>query len=133
MAIILHIAERPAWDAARAAGAYRPASLDAEGFIHCSTVHQVVETAHRFFAGRTDLVLLCIDEARCRAPVKYEPPADTGRDPAAGALFPHIYGPLPPDAVVGVVPFPADGAGRFALPEAVQALLRTPPRTDVAP
>ena len=123
MAIILHISDRPSWEAAQAAGSYRPASIDSEGFIHCSTGHQVAGTAHRFFTGRTDLILLCIDEAKCQAEVKYEPPTVENHDPAVGALFPHIYGPLNLDAVVRVVPFPADGAGRFTLPEEARAMI----------
>lgn len=49
----------------------------------------------RYFAGRDDLVLLEIDPARLRAELKYEPAPD-------GELFPHVYGPLNIDAVVGV-------------------------------
>ena len=117
MAIILHITTRAAWDAARAAGSYRAPSLDAEGFIHCSTPAQTVATANRYFRGRGDLVLLCIDESRL-ADVRYEPPAVIGGapDPRAGELFPHAYGPLALDAVVRVVPFPCNPDGSFALP-----------------
>jgi uncharacterized protein (DUF952 family) len=37
MAVILHITTGAGWRAAVAAGSYRPASLDREGFIHGST------------------------------------------------------------------------------------------------
>ena len=74
MAILLHITTHAEWAAGRAAGAYRPASLAAEGFIHCSTYDQAAATANRYFAGRADLVLLCIDEARLTAPLRYEAP-----------------------------------------------------------
>lgn len=118
MAIILHITTRADWDAARAAGSYRPASLAAEGFIHCSTPAQAVATADRYFRGRTDLVLLCIDEARVAAGVRYEAPAVIGgaADPRAGERFPHIHGPLDPDAVIRIVPFPCRSDGSFTLP-----------------
>jgi uncharacterized protein (DUF952 family) len=121
MAIILHITTRADWDAARAAGSYRPASLAAEGFIHCSTPAQAVATADRYFRGCTDLILLCIDEARVAAGVRYEPPSPpsmTGRapDPRAGERFPHIHGPLEPGAVIRVVPFPCRSDGSFELP-----------------
>jgi uncharacterized protein (DUF952 family) len=118
MAIILHITTQADWDAARAAGSYRPASLEREGFIHCSTPAQAVGSANKFFRGRSDLVLLCIDESRITATLRYEPPAMIGGvpDPRAGELFPHLHGPLDPDAVVRVVAFPCDRDGGFALP-----------------
>jgi uncharacterized protein (DUF952 family) len=117
MAIILHITTRVDWDAARTAGSYRPASLEREGFIHCSTPAQAVGSANKYFHGRTDLILLCIDESRV-ADLRYEPPATIGgvADPRADDLFPHIHGPLDPDAVVRTIAFPCDRDGRFALP-----------------
>jgi uncharacterized protein (DUF952 family) len=114
MAIILHVATQSAWDAARACGCYRAPSLELEGFIHCSTHAQVVVTANTYFRGRTDLVLLCIDEARLTAPVRYESPA--APDARTGQLFPHVYGPIAVDAVARVVPFPCNADGGFAMP-----------------
>jgi uncharacterized protein (DUF952 family) len=124
MAIVLHITTRPAWDAALAAGSYRPASLAHEGFIHGSTPAQAAATAGRYFRGRTDLVLLCIDEARVTAELRYEPPAPPATEAAsltagqarAAERFPHIYGPLELTAVVRVVAFPCNPDGSFTLP-----------------
>ena len=122
MPIILHIASRADWDAARAAGSYRPASLDSEGFIHCSTAAQAAGSADRFFRGRSDLVLLRIDEARVAHQLRYESPADLGGapDPRADQRFPHIYGPLALDAVIDVVAFPCAPDGSFSLPAEAQ-------------
>jgi len=100
MAIILHITTQAEWDAARAAGSYRPASLAREGFIHASTPEQAVATANAHFRGRRDLILLCIDEDRVAAAIHYEHPA--AHDPRAHERFPHIHGPLLPDAVVAI-------------------------------
>jgi uncharacterized protein (DUF952 family) len=122
MAMIFHIAVRADWEAATAAGSYRPASLATEGFIHCSTRGQVVGSANRFFPGRGDLVLLCIDEATLGAALRYEAPAMDDRgspDPRAGERFPHLYGPLAPQAVAAVVAFPCGSDGSFALPPGV--------------
>ena len=117
MAIVLHITSTAEWNAARATGSYRSASLLDEGFIHCSTAAQTVGTANKYFRGRADLVLLCIDAARI-ADLRYEPPVtSTGApDPRAGERFPHIYGPLALDAVIRVVAFPCDQDGGFTLP-----------------
>ncbi|GAA2119811.1 DUF952 domain-containing protein [Actinomadura alba] len=106
MSHIFHIAERADWDAARAAGgpyeiSTRGRTLREEGFIHCSRDEaQAGEVLRAFYAGVGDLVLLEIDTARLDVPVRHEP--------ADGDVFPHIYGPLPLDAVIQVRPLPAN-------------------------
>ena len=90
---ITHVAERAAWDAARASGSYAAPSLATEGFIHCSTPWQVVRIANANFAERTDLVLLVIDPTRLDSPVVFEN-CEGGTEP-----FPHIYGEVPVAAV----------------------------------
>jgi uncharacterized protein (DUF952 family) len=115
--LILHITERAAWQRARARGEYRPPSLTSEGFIHCSTVAQVVDTANRHYRGGHGLVLLCIDQDRLAAEVRYEAPPGS-HDSAPG--FPHIYGPLPVTAVVGIVDFPPGPDGTFTLPRGLE-------------
>jgi uncharacterized protein (DUF952 family) len=112
--MIFHIAERDTWNLAKARGVYTPASLETEGFIHCSTREQVAETANLFYRGRTDLVLLRIDEHRLDAPLKFEMAADSARRPDA-ALFPHICGPLSLSAVVDVRDLRCDSDGLFRL------------------
>jgi uncharacterized protein (DUF952 family) len=118
MAIILHITTRADWEAACAAGSYQPESLAREGFIHCSTLAQTVGTANRWFRGRADLVLLCIDESRVAVPVRYEAPAPVGGRPheRPDERFPHLYSPLALDAVIQIIPFPCDRDGGFTLP-----------------
>ena len=118
--MILHILRRSEWEDARRAGSYAPPSLGNEGFIHCSTEHQVVATANLFFPGQRDLVIIVIDQSRLQSELKHEAPASTGRQRSDG-LFPHLYGPLNLDAVAAVHEFPCDGDGRFKLP----AVLRT--------
>jgi len=116
MDTILHITTREAWALARRRGSYRSDSLDGEGFIHCSTPAQTVETANRFFRGAKDLVLLCIDPARVRAELRFEPPAGVTVHDSRAELFPHLYGPLELDAVIRVVDFPPSATGEFVLP-----------------
>jgi uncharacterized protein (DUF952 family) len=98
------------------AGSYRDDSLETEGFIHCSTPEQVIGVANERFHGRTDLVLLCIDPANLDAPLVCEDCYESGQE------FPHIYGPLNLNAVAGVVDFPPNIVGNFALPDEVEAL-----------
>lgn len=114
MTSILHITTRDEWAAAERNGEYRAPSLETEGFIHCSTLRQTVDTANAFFRGRNDLVLLLIDASAARAEVRYEPAAEGGR--ASAGLFPHLYGPLNLDAVRKVIAFPSNAEGQFELP-----------------
>ena len=116
---ILHITTRQAWAQAMEAGAYEAPSLHNEGFIHCSTSAQVVGTANLFYRGAQDLVLLVIDEAVLGVAVRYEPPADAG-EADRNLRFPHLYAPLPLDAVRKVVDFPPRRDGTFELPAGIE-------------
>lgn len=97
---LYHLALEDDWQEARRQGVYsrstRGQSLEAVGFIHACWSHQVEPTWRRFYADGPALRLLSIDPERLAAaaiPVREEPAPDTGE------LFPHIYGPLPLDAV----------------------------------
>ena len=94
---IYHLALRHHWEEAQRTGAYRQStiekSLDDEGFIHCSYDHQVRDTADRFYGGRDDVIVLEVDPALVDAEIRVE------------QGFPHIYGPLPVEAVVRAEPF----------------------------
>jgi uncharacterized protein (DUF952 family) len=82
------------WTAARSEASFAGSALDlSDGFIHFSTAAQAAETAARHFAGEKGLVLARIDPERIGAPLTWEPSR-------GGALFPHLYGPLPMSAVV---------------------------------
>lgn len=113
--MIVHITTRGEWAAAQQAGSYRAASLDSEGFIHCSTWQQVLPVAKHFYRGRGGLLLLSIDESRLHAPLKWEAPAHPNPDKAGEFdetnKFPHIYGELNLDAVVAVAGLRESQAG----------------------
>lgn len=116
--MIYHITSRAAWDEAQTTGAYTAPSLATEGFIHCSTVTQVVPVANNFYKGQTDLCLLIIDETRLAAQLKWEPPSGGAPPPgvAEGEMFPHVFGAINVEAVLKVVSLMADDAGVFHLP-----------------
>jgi len=113
MSRIYHIAVRSDWAHARQNGEYtistRGRTLAEQGFIHCSSAGQVAKVANFVYPGVPDLVLLEIDPDLVRARVKYD---DVPGEPAP---YPHIYGPLNTDAVIGVQPFAPgpDGLFRF--------------------
>jgi uncharacterized protein (DUF952 family) len=107
--VIFHVARRQDWEDALAAGEYVVSSLGRtlaeEGFIHASHRHQVDGVLERYYGDVTEpLVLLGVDPDRLGAEVREEPA------PGTGESFPHIYGPIPVDAVVEVSELP-DQAG----------------------
>jgi uncharacterized protein (DUF952 family) len=109
MNTILHITSRAEWENAKNLGTYRSDSLASEGFIHCSTIAQVIGSANRFFKGREDLVILSLDPDRVSSEIRYE-------GVESHNLFPHIYGELNIDAVLRVTDLEADAGGIFVLP-----------------
>lgn len=108
---LVHLCTPGEWAHARKEGAHRPDSLRTEGFVHLSAPQQVHLPANRLFAGRRDLLLLRLDPDRLAAPVRWEPGAPSD-DPAL--RFPHLYGPLPVEAVIGVDSYLPGTDGRFA-------------------
>jgi len=99
---IYHLAEPRHWDAARRTGSYAQSTLgrtmEQEGFIHCSSAEQWPVVRRSFYAEhREPLLLLEIDEARLA-----EPPVEEVGNPETGETYPHLYQPLPVEAVVAV-------------------------------
>ena len=95
-----HLVDADAWAEALRTGAYRWSTLgrtlEEEGFVHCSTPGQLAGVLGRYYAEHDrDLVLLTIDPDRLAAPLVWE----VGNH-VTGEEFPHVYGPLTPDAVV---------------------------------
>ncbi|HXA71076.1 MAG TPA: DUF952 domain-containing protein [Stellaceae bacterium] len=108
--LIYHMCRRAEWAAAEAAGHYRGSSQDAfDGFIHFSTAAQIRESARKHRAGQDDLVLVTVDAGRLGTALKWEPSR-------GGALFPHLYGVLPLEAVVRVDPLPLGLKGTHVFP-----------------
>lgn len=107
--LIYHICLPAVWTQAKGSE-YRSPSLESEGFIHCSTCDQLVEVANYLYRGQQGLLLLVIDPSRVTSPIRYE-------DAGNGELYPHIYGPLNPSAVVAVEPFELNADGTFVPPQ----------------
>ncbi len=107
MTLLFHILDQSRWDDARATGVYEPDSLTSEGFIHLSTADQVLGTANRLYAGRTDLVVLAIDADAVTGEIRFEDLYDHGGE------FPHLYGPLATTAVHHAVPLEPGQEGTF--------------------
>ncbi|MCB9026248.1 MAG: GNAT family N-acetyltransferase [Bdellovibrionaceae bacterium] len=107
MRTIFHIATKQDWETAKTKGHYRVDSLNVEGFIHLSRPHQVLNVANFLFKNQRNLLLLQVNQELVTAPIKYEGDKDN--------KFPHLYGPLNLDAVVGIFNFEENKDG-FSLP-----------------
>jgi uncharacterized protein (DUF952 family) len=118
--MIFHITSRTAWDEAQKRGDYRAESLKTEGFIHCSTLSQVLPVANNFYKGQSGLILLEIEPTLLSAKLKWEPPSGGTPPPGVpvGDQFPHVYGPINLDAVVNIVAFESKPDGSLTLPVA---------------
>jgi len=117
--MIFHITSRTAWDDAQQKGDYRAESLDTEGFIHCSTISQVLPVVENFYKSQSGLVLLVIEPALLSSRLIWEPPSG-GTPPQGvpkGDPFPHIYGPINLDAIVKVVDLEKNADNKFILPD----------------
>jgi uncharacterized protein (DUF952 family) len=97
VAEILHITTPSAWAEAQDAGVVPVESLTSEGFVHCSTREQLAGTLARHFAGTGELLVLVLDVARVSSLLRWE-------ESRPGEEYPHLYGPLPVDAVVSTEP-----------------------------
>jgi len=102
---LFHLALKGDWEQAQDSGTYqwstRGMRLTEVGFIHCSWQEQVPKTFERFYADAGEIVLLEIDPIRLNSPLR----ADAI---PTGELFPHLYGPLPIEAVRSITPYSSD-------------------------
>ena len=113
MTTIYKICELALWRKAEAEGQLVGAPVDLrDGFIHFSTAAQLAGTAAMHFAGAPNLVLIAVDGDALGKELKWE--VSRG-----GELFPHLYGPLPLEAVCWARPLADEIDGRRPLPELI--------------
>jgi glutathione S-transferase len=105
MTAVYHLVLRSRWEADIEQD-YRAASLDSEGFIHCSYAHQVAASANRFYADADELLVLEIDPNILVSPLRAEPAS-------SGEVFPHVHGPINRPGVVSARPLRRDEAGQW--------------------
>lgn len=89
---IYHLLLPETWERALMENYYYPASLKEDGYIHCSTEAQLMESARLHFAEHEQLVVLEILVKRVLKTLVWEP----GR---AEEDFPHIYAMIPWEAI----------------------------------
>lgn len=96
---IFHVATAADWAEAQRTGAYTTSTLgvtlEQEGFLHAARADQWRGVLERYYADVTEpLVLLEVETDLLDVPWR--------EDPVGDDTFPHVYGALSPDAVVGV-------------------------------
>ncbi len=89
---------------------YQPGNLAQNGFIHCTaekaTSLLVLEDYFKEISKTDMIIILAIETDKLKSEVKFEPPAPIQGAGIShikeGLLFPHIYGSLNIEAVIGV-------------------------------
>jgi uncharacterized protein (DUF952 family) len=107
---IFHLVTPERWQKALIEGRYRPDSLKTEGFIHCSTWEQVLESAELHFKDVSSLVVTFIIERHVKKQLVWE----KGRNDQD---FPHLYGEFPFSAVETTKILVRNAEGRFEFEE----------------
>jgi len=108
--MIYHMCPADTWQEAVRAGVYHGTDDDRrDGFIHFSTADQIAASARRHRARQAGLVLIAVESAPLGARLTWE-------KSRAGALFPHLFGPLDPAEVAYVHPLPLGSDGEHIFP-----------------
>lgn len=95
---IFHILRKTDWSENTQAS-YQTKSLNDQGFIHCCTEGQLAGVVQQWFTGEKDLLIMEIDPERLKSKLLFEN-LEGGQE-----QFPHIYGPVNPEAIVAVDDF----------------------------
>ena len=105
--MILHCMKKSTWEERKSKEQWGRRDIEAEGFIHCSTIEYFWRVAQNFQNVQEELVLLCIDEKALKSEVRYEDGDNCGR------FYSHVYGLINNNAVVDVLPFLKDESGNY--------------------
>lgn len=108
---IYRLATSSDWEAAQRTGFFQSQDLAAEGFIHFATSQQLPGVYSRYYRGQCGLVVLCVDPAKLPVAVTWE------NTRGGTELFPHVYAPVPLNAVKHATPATVDADGNLVFAE----------------
>ena len=91
---IYHIVTPEVWEKFKDEDFYEAGSLQTEGFIHCSFAEQLDAVLNRYYKDAKTVLLLEIEPEKLTSRLVNEP--STG-----GEIYPHIYGKINREAIVG--------------------------------
>lgn len=92
---IYHIITPEVWEKFKDAELYEAESLRIEGFIHCSFERQLESVLKRYYQGIEEVLIMEIEPDKLTSRLVNEPSTND-------EIYPHIYGAINRDAIVGV-------------------------------
>jgi uncharacterized protein (DUF952 family) len=104
--VTYHLIPDEVWSRHRDSVEYLPEAFDQDGFIHCTNgLQELVAVGNRYYtADPRPYRALVLKVGKISSPVRYDDPEEK---------FPHIYGPLNTNAVVGILNAKRDESGSF--------------------
>jgi uncharacterized protein (DUF952 family) len=104
--IAYHLVPQPVWDSLKDKNLYEPEAYSQDGFIHLTLgLDPLLKVANMFYTSDDrNFTVLVLDMNRIQAPVRFEDPEE---------IYPHIYGLLNTDAVIGQLAVIRDENGKF--------------------
>ena len=92
--VTYHLVPVEVWNESKENEWYTPEAYDADGFIHCTNgIDQLITVGNWFYVpDRRSFKVLVLDVAKITSELRYDD---------AEQVFPHIYGPLNTDSVIG--------------------------------
>ena len=93
--LIYHIVLPEVWKEFESRPFYTAASLETEGFIHCSFAAQLDAVLDRYYRDAGDVLILAIETEKLTSRLENEPSTNN-------EIYPHIYGPINRNAVISL-------------------------------
>lgn len=104
--IIMHFALKNEWDSESKLGTYGTSCIDRDGFIPCFKISDI-SNINITLSTLKDYIILCIDDTKINSEIKFEKRNDTNFEE------PNIYGKIPSDAVISILPYTFDNDDKF--------------------
>jgi uncharacterized protein (DUF952 family) len=104
--VTYHLVPHAYWQSTAEQETYTPEAFATDGFIHCTNgTDELLQVANRYYTGDPrEFLALALDVTRIAADVRYDDDS---------TIYPHIYGPLNTDAVIGSMPVHRSPDGSF--------------------
>ena len=104
--VTYHLVPVEEWQAKQQGDEYTPQAFAMDGFIHTTNgLEELAAVGNRYYKDDPrGYLALILDVANIVSPVRYDDPDQ---------IFPHIYGPLNPSAIIGTLVAVRDADGTF--------------------